>query len=96
MKIQEALSNCCQSVQSWGSKAVTWFGKSVSNITTTFGEYARKGAELAKPYFQNAQNFLSQNKPYVWVATVAFGVGAVFLFLINKVCCNTTTKPAQL
>lgn len=101
MRIQEALSNCCEGIKDFASSAATWIGKTVSAAGSFLSETASKVAKFVKPHFENLKKFAQENKQSLIIAGVAFAIGAVLTAIISNVFCKgtnttpTTTTPVQ-
>ncbi len=93
MRIQDALSNCCEGMKDFASSAATWIGKTVSAVGSFIAETAGKVAEFVKPHFQNLRTFAQENKQPIIIAAIAFAVGAILTTIVNNVFCSHT--PAQ-
>lgn len=93
MRIQDALSNCCEGIKEFASSAATWIGKTVSAIGSYLAEMAAKVAQFVKPHFEQLKTFAQENKQAIIVASIAFAIGAVLTTVINSVFCSST-QPA--
>ena len=91
MKIQEALSNCCEGVRDFASAAATWIGKTVSNIGSFLSDSVAKIAEFVKPYFEKMKVFAQQNKQPIIIAAIAFTAGSIITAVVSSLYNRTTT-----
>ena len=92
MRIQDALSNCCEGVKNFGSAAVSWIGKSVTAIGSFISGIAKKIAEFVKPYFERLKTFAQENQQPLIIAAVAFTLGAILTAIF---CRGTGTTPVS-
>ncbi|MBS0605249.1 MAG: hypothetical protein JSS60_09485 [Verrucomicrobia bacterium] len=94
MRIQDALSNCCEGIKDFASSAASWIGKTVSAAGTYISETVSKVAEFVKPHFESLKTFAQENRQSIIIAAVAFAVGAVATAIITNVFCRgTNTTP---
>ncbi len=93
MRIQDALSNCCEGIKDFASIAANWIGKTVSATGAFIAEIAAKVAEFVKPHFEHLKSFAQENKQSIVIAAVAFAVGAVLTAVIANVFCRGTHTP---
>lgn len=93
MRIQDALSNCCEGIKEFASSAVNWIGKTVTTIGSYLAEMAAKVAQFVKPHFEHLKTFAQENKQSIIIASIAFAVGAVLTTIVNNVFCSNT-QPA--
>ncbi len=96
MRIQDALSNCCDGIKDFASAAASWIGRTVTAAGAFAIEGAQKVAEFIKPHFENLKTFAQENKQSLFVATVACTFGAIATAIITNVFCRgtDTTPPA--
>src|SRR5690349_6838521 len=90
MRIQDALSNCCEGIKEFASTAATWISKTVSNIGSYLADMAAKVAQFVKPHFEQLRTFVQENQQSILIASIAFAVGAVLTVIINNVFCSNT------
>jgi len=90
MRIQDALSNCCEGIKEFASSAATWIGKTVSAIGSYLAEMAAKVAQFVKPHFEQLKTFAQENKQAIIIASIAVAIGAVLATVINSVFCSST------
>ena len=90
MRIQDALSNCCEGIKDFASSAASWIGKTVSAIGSYLAEMAAKVAQFVKPHFEQLKTFAQENKQSIIIASIAFAIGAVLTTIINNVFCSST------
>jgi hypothetical protein len=88
MKIQEALSNFCHTVQTTASKAAHKTGEALSSAGSKIAEFARKVADYVQPRFEAMKNYLRDNKQMVAITLGAVAVGALLYAIIHRVCCK--------
>ena len=93
MRIQDALSNCCEGIKDFASTAASWIGKTVTATGSFLVEGTAKVAEFVKPHFQNLRTFAQENKQSILIAAVAFAVGAVATAVVTNVFCRGTNTP---
>lgn len=91
MRIQDALSNCCEGIKEFASSAASWIGKSVSTVGNYITSTIAKVMEIAKPYFEQIKTFARENQQSLLVAAVAFAIGAATVALANAFCRATDT-----
>ena len=85
MRIQDALSNCCEGVKNFASSAASWIGKTVTAAGSFLIEGAQKIAEFVKPHFEHLKTFAQENKQSLIIAGVAFTIGAIVTAVITNV-----------
>ena len=90
MRVQDALSNCCEGIRDFVSTAASWIGKTVSAIGSYLAEMAAKVAQFVKPYFEQLRTFAQENRQSIIIASIAFAIGAVLTTIINNVFCSST------
>lgn len=93
MRIQDALSNCCEGIKEFAFAAANWFGKTVSATGAFIAEIAAKVAEFIKPHFEHLKTFAQENKQSIIIAAIAFAIGAVLTAVITNVFCRGTGTP---
>jgi hypothetical protein len=93
MRIQDALSNCCDGAKSFASGAVEWMSKAVTATGAFIGDSARKVADFAKPHFENLKTFAQQNRESLVIGTIGVAIGAVVTAIIAQVFCRGTGTP---
>jgi len=93
MKIQEALSNFCHTIQTTASNVAHKTGAALSSAGSKIAEFAKRVADYVKPRFEAMKDYLKQNKQMVAVTLGAAAVGALLYAIINRVCCKE--KPAK-
>jgi hypothetical protein len=95
MRIQDALSNCCEGIKDFASSTASWIGKTVTATGAFFTESATKVAEFVKPHFENIKTFAQENQQSIVIAAAAFTIGAIATAVITNVFCRgTNTTPA--
>ncbi|GEM_PF-6520936 len=90
MRIQDALSNCCEGIKEFASATATWIGKTVSTIGSYLADMAAKVMQFVRPHFEQLRTFVQENQQSIFIASVAFAVGAVLTAIINHVFCSNT------
>jgi hypothetical protein len=90
MRIQDALSNCCEGAKTFASEAAAWFGKTVTAIGAFIADSAQKVSDFVKPHFENLKTFVQQNKESIIIASIAFAVGAIATAIVTQVFCRGT------
>lgn len=94
MRIQDALSNCCEGVKDFAFATADWIGKTVTATAAFIAEGVEKVAELVKPYFENLKTFAQENRDSILIAGIAFIVGAIGTAITTQLFCNgTNTSP---
>lgn len=96
MRIQDALSNCCEGMKDFASSAATWIGKTVSTVSSFIADTAGKVAEFVKPHFQNLKTFAQENKQPIIIAAIALAVGAILTTIVTNVFCSRTSQTPQM
>lgn len=91
MRIQDALSNCCEGIKEFAASAASWIGRTVSAAGTFISETATKVAEFVKPHFERLKTFAQENRQSIMIAAIAFAVGAVVTAVVNHVLCRGDT-----
>lgn len=91
MRIQDACTNCCATVQEYASNAADWIGKTVTATGAFFTEGAKKVADFVKPYFENVSTFArdNENSPFIFAA-IGCTIGAILTAIITNVFCRST------
>ena len=59
-------------------------------------ELARAVAEFAHPYFEQAQNFLLENRSYATVGLVGAAVGVTAFITLRNLCCTKQQQNREL
>ena len=90
MRIQDALSNCCEGIKDFASSAASWIGKTVSAIGSYLAEMAAKVAQFVKPHFEHLKTFAQEHKQLLIVGSIGIAIGAVLTMIINNVFCSST------
>ena len=90
MRIQDALSNCCEGIKDFASVTANKVGKITTAIGNCIGETARKAADFAKPQFENFKTFAQENRQPIIISAVAFAVGVATAIIMSKVFCRGT------
>lgn len=85
LRIQDALSNCCEGVKDFAFATADWFGKTVSATGNFIAEGAGKVAEFVKPHFENLKTFAQENKESIFVAAIALVIGAIGTAIMSQV-----------
>jgi hypothetical protein len=93
MKVQDALSSCCDGIKDFAASACAWIGRTVSQIGSFLAEIAAKIAQFVKPHFERLKTFVMENKESVMLAGAACAVGAAIVAVVNHFCCSATTTP---
>jgi ABC-type transporter Mla subunit MlaD len=93
MRIQDALSNCCEAIREFAASAAVCIARTGSTICTTVAETMSKVAEFARPYFESLRTLAQEHHVPILIATIAFGVGAAVSAFITTVFCNN--RPAS-
>lgn len=96
MRIQEALSNCCQGIGAFLSRAGESIGTTVSTVTAYTADYAQKAAEYVQPHFENLKTFVSENRGPILLVTAAAAIGAIAYAVINSIFCRGTNTTRQV
>jgi hypothetical protein len=94
MRIQDALTNCCEGIKEFVSAGAAWFGKSVTAAAEFTVQGAHKVAEFSKPHLEHAKTFAQENKESIIIAAVGFAVGALLTAIIANFFCGGQTPPA--
>ena len=94
MRIQDALSNCCEGIKDFATSAAAWIGRTVSAVGSFIGETASKVAEFVKPHFERLKTFAQENRQPIIIAAVAFAVGAIVTAVVNNVLCRSQAASA--
>ncbi len=95
MRIQDALSNCCEGIKEFASSAANWIGKTASAIGSYLAEMAAKVAQFVKPHFEQLKTFAQENKQSIIIASIGFAIGAVLTTIINNVFCSNTHQASS-
>ncbi len=96
MRIQDALSNCCEGFKDFASSAVSWIGKTVTATGSFIVEGASKVAEFVKPHFEHIKTFAQENRQSILIAAIGFTVGAIASAVVTNVFCRGTgANPAS-
>jgi len=95
MRIQDALSNCCEGIKEFASSAASWVGRTVSATGTFIGETASKVAEFVKPHFEHVKTFAQENRQSLIIAGFAFAVGAIATAIVTNVFCRGTAPASS-
>ncbi len=96
MRIQEAVTGCCDGIKQFGANAVNWVGKTGRTVGAFIMDGARKVANFVRPYFEGMKQFYQENQDSIIIATIAFTVGVILTAIINNVFCKgTNTAPQQ-
>jgi hypothetical protein len=93
MRIQDALSNCCEGIKNYASASAAWIGKTVTATGAFFTDSAHKVAEYAKTQFENFKTFAQENRRPAIVAAIAFILGAIVTAIITNLFCKATNTP---
>lgn len=76
MRVQDALANCCHSMQVLAKETANWGIRTVTAVGTAIADLARKGYAIAMPYFAAVVNFVSVNRIPVGTGIAGLAVGA--------------------
>ncbi len=79
MRIQDALSNCCEGIKEFASAAANWIGKTVSATGAFIAEIAAKVAEFVKPHFEHLKTFAQEHKDMLSSSQLSLSQLAQFL-----------------
>lgn len=93
MRIQDALSNCCDGAKAFASGAVDWMSKAITATGAFIAESARKVAEFVKPHFENLKTFARENKESLIIGSIGVAIGAIVTTIVSKVFCKPTVEP---
>ncbi len=80
MRIQEALSKCCEGlngIKDFASSAASKIGKNVSTAGSFLSDGIAKVAAFVRPHFENLKSFAQNNQQSLLVAGVAVVIGAI-------------------
>ena len=91
MRIQDALSNCCEGIKEFAASAAAWIGRTVSAAGAFISETAAKVAEFVKPHFERLKTFAQENKQSIMIAAIGFAIGAVVTAIVNNVFCRSAS-----
>ena len=90
MRIQDAISNCCDGIKHAASSTANWIGKTVTTTGSFVIEGARKVAEVVKPHFESLKTFARDNKQSILITAIAFTVGAIATAIMTHLFCRGT------
>ena len=93
MRIQDALSNCCEGVKDFAFATADWIGKTVTTAAAFIAEGVEKVAEFVKPYFENLKTFAQENRDSILIAAIAFTIGVIGTAITTQFFCNGTNTP---
>lgn len=93
MRIQDALSNCCEGVKDFAFATADWIGKTVTATAAFIAEGVEKVAEFVKPHFENIKTFAQENRDSVLIAAIAFTIGVIGTAITTQLFCNGTNTP---
>lgn len=88
MRIQEALSKCCEGlngIKDFASSAASRIGKNVSTAGSFLSDGAAKVAEFVKPHFESLKSFAQNNQQSILVAGLVLVAGAIATAIMTQV-----------
>ncbi len=95
MRIQEALSNCCQSFGTALTSVGQWLGRTVTAIGSGLYSFGAKVVAVVTPYFASLATFIKNNQTSVIIATVGVAIGAVICAAVSSLCKTAPSKSNQ-
>jgi hypothetical protein len=88
MRIQDALSNCCEAIREFTASSMVWIGQTGSALYATAAETMSKVTEFVRPHFHNLSTLAYEHRVPILIATVAFALGAAISAFVTTVLCR--------